>query len=67
MSEDLRRALEHGERLHIDSLDCWCSPDVVFEADNGNRVIIHKAPADELTPAAIIAQAIADAIADKEF
>lgn len=60
------RELEEGERLHIDGEDCWCHPYVYFEADNGNKVWIHKGNGDELPPAKILAEAIADAIADKE-
>jgi hypothetical protein len=55
--------LEDSE--HIDSLDCWCKPDVIFETDDGSMVIVHKAPGDELPPASIIAQAIADVIAGR--
>ena len=54
--------LEDSE--HVDSMDCWCHPDVIFEAPNGNQVIVHKAPGEELPPADIIAQAIADAMSN---
>ena len=51
------------ERPHIeDSMDCWCHPQEVFEADNGNKVIVHKGHGEELPPASIIAEAIADAM-----
>jgi hypothetical protein len=53
-------------REHIDSTDCWCHPEVIFEADNGNSVWIHKGAGDELAPASAIAQAIATAMSNKE-
>lgn len=56
--------LEDSE--HVDSMDCWCRPEVIFEAPNGNLVIVHKAPGDELPPADIIAQAIADAMSNAQ-
>lgn len=51
---------------HIDSMDCWCKPEVIFVADNGSQVIVHKGAGEELPPPFIIAQAIADAISGKE-
>lgn len=41
-----KASLEKAERemeIHLESDDCWCSPEVkVFP--NGNRVIIHNRP-----------------------
>ena len=54
------------EREHIESKDCWCKPEVIFETHDGAQVWIHKGPGDDLTPAPIIAQAIADVIAGEE-
>lgn len=54
------------ENEHIDSEECWCHPEVIFVAEwNGNRVWIHKGNGEELAPAWVVAQAIADAIADR--
>lgn len=54
------------EREHIDSEDCWCQPEVIFVAEwSGNRVWVHKGNGEELAPAWVVAQAIADAIADR--
>ena len=60
------KSVVYEEREHINSEDCWCHPQVFFEADNGNKVWTHKGNGDELPPASILAQAIADAIADRE-
>lgn len=53
------------ERRHYNCMNCWCKPVEVYTAPNGNAVIVHKGNGEELPPANIIAQAIADAIADK--
>ena len=58
--------LENEELLHEEGEGCWCHPYIFFEADNGNKVWIHKGEGDELPPSRILAEAIADAIADKE-
>jgi len=56
------------DREHIDSPDCWCHPDLILEGVDGvfGSVWIHKAPGEELAPAWIIAEAIADAISGRE-
>lgn len=51
------------EPEHIfDSMDCWCHPQEIFEANNGSKVIVHKGHGEELPPAYVIAEAIADAM-----
>jgi hypothetical protein len=52
------------EREHTEpSAECWCHPDLVLEGDGDKfgSVWVHKAPAEELAPAWIIVEAIADA------
>jgi hypothetical protein len=45
--------------------DCWCKPEMVFEFE-GRELWVHHGPGEELPPADVIAQAIADIIADKD-
>lgn len=52
--------LEHDEL----SENCWCHPEVIFDFD-GRQVWVHHGPGEELPPPSIIAQAIADVIADR--
>ena len=51
------------EREHINSVDCWCHPDLILPGSAGEfgDVWVHKAHGEELAPAWIIAAAIADA------
>lgn len=54
--------LEHVEGEN--EKDCWCKPDMIFEWE-GREIWVHHGPGEELAPAEIIAQAIADVIADR--
>jgi hypothetical protein len=54
-----------GEREHIDSTDCWCHPEVIFDYDE-RSVWVHKGAGEELPPPSVIAQAIAAAMTSKE-
>jgi len=54
------------ESGHIDSMECWCKPDVIFVCEwNGGTVIVHKGAGEELPPPFIIAAAIAEVISGK--
>ena len=44
--------------------ECWCKPDCVFAWD-GRELWVHHGLGEELPPSEIIAQAIADIIADR--
>jgi hypothetical protein len=44
--------------------DCWCKPDMIFDWE-GREIWVHHGPGEELAPASIIAQVIADVIADR--
>lgn len=41
-SEDEDAHVMPTEREHTCGADCWCEPEVVFVADNGNQVWLHK-------------------------
>lgn len=44
--------------------DCWCKPTLFFDGgEEFGNVWVHKANADELPPAKILIEAVADAIA----
>jgi hypothetical protein len=58
MTEELEHVQDGNDR------ECWCKPDMIFEWE-GREIWVHRGPGDELAPAGIIAQAIADVIADK--
>jgi hypothetical protein len=52
-----------NDRPHSNTPDCWCHPDLVLDGDEEfGDVWVHKAPGEELAPARIIAEAIADAM-----
>lgn len=55
--------METDEKIHIDSDDCWCHPEMVLEGVEGKfgSVTVHHGNGEELAPAWIIAEAIADA------
>ena len=55
------------ELLHEDGEneeDCWCRPDMIFDW-HGREIWVHHGNGEELPPAWIIAEAIADVIADR--
>lgn len=57
------------EEEHIDSLYCWCHPDLLLEGVKGmfGDVWVHKGFGEELPPPFIIAWAIADAFIEEEI
>jgi len=61
---DSTEELEHQDDEN-GGRDCWCIPDMVFEWEDGRQLWVHHGNGEELAPARIIAEAIADLIADK--
>lgn len=57
--EELEHETDENEKK------CWCHPDMVFEWKNGRQLWVHHGLGEELPPGSIIAETIADLIADR--
>lgn len=64
--EGLQELLD-PEREHINSDDCWCHPDLVFDGgEEYGNVWVHHGNGEELPPAHIIIEALNDAMFHEE-
>ena len=51
------------EREHTDGVDCWCHPTLFFDGgDQYGNVWVHKGNGEELPPAKVLIEAVADAM-----